>query len=121
MPSKTSLKDNLRVTTNHGTSLSIDASTTYIFQVYKKRQDSTGSDDTASMITSSSSVRFLCTSSVRFSSVQRHAQSLAATNRVTEQFSWQLRNFFMSCSISWMASIIDNLYLLDLVVVLVIN
>ena len=32
---------------------------------------------------------------------------------------WQL-SFFMSCSISWMASLIDNLYLLDFIV-LVIN
>jgi len=50
-----------------------------------------------------------------------HAQSLAATNRVTEQLSWlAVESFFMSCSISWMASLIDNLYLLDLIV-LVIN
>jgi hypothetical protein len=50
-----------------------------------------------------------------------HAQSLAATNRVTEQLSWlAVESFFMSCSISWMASLIDNLYHLDLVV-LVIN
>jgi hypothetical protein len=45
-----------------------------------------------------------------------HAQSLAATNRVTEQLSWlTVESFFMSCSISWMASLIDNLYLLDLI------
>jgi len=31
-----------------------------------------------------------------------------------------VESFFMSCSISWMASLIDNLYLLDLIV-LVIN
>jgi len=50
-----------------------------------------------------------------------HAQSLAATNRVTEQLSWlAVESFFMSCSISWMASLIDNLYLLDLIL-LVIN
>ena len=51
-----------------------------------------------------------------------HAQSLAATNRVTEQLSWLVvESFFMSCSVScWMASLIDNLYLLDLIV-LVIN
>jgi len=50
-----------------------------------------------------------------------HAQSLAATNRVTEQLNWlTVESFFMSCSISWMASLIDNLYLLDLKV-LVIN
>jgi hypothetical protein len=50
-----------------------------------------------------------------------HAQSLAATNRVTEQLYWLTvdESFFM-CSISWMASLIDNLYLLDLIV-LVIN
>jgi len=53
-----------------------------------------------------------------------HAQSLAATNRtnrVTEQLNWlTVESFFMSCSISWMASLIDNLYLLDLIV-LVLN
>jgi len=50
-----------------------------------------------------------------------HAQSLAATNHVTEQLSWlAVESFFMSCSISWMASLIDNLSLLDLIV-LVIN
>jgi hypothetical protein len=50
-----------------------------------------------------------------------HAQSLAATNRVTEQLSWlTVESSFMSCSISWMASLIDNLYLLNLIV-LVIN
>ena len=50
-----------------------------------------------------------------------HAQSLAATNRVTEQLNWlTVESFFMSCSIIWMASLIDNLYLLDLIV-LVIN
>jgi hypothetical protein len=50
-----------------------------------------------------------------------HAQSLAATNRVTEQLNLlTVESFFMSCSISWMASLIDNLYLLDLIV-LVIN
>jgi hypothetical protein len=50
-----------------------------------------------------------------------HAQSLAAMNRVTEQLSWlAVDSFFMSCSISWMVSLIDNLYLLDLIV-LVIN
>jgi hypothetical protein len=50
-----------------------------------------------------------------------HAQSLAATNRVTEQLNWlAVESFFMSCSISWMASLIDNLYLLDFIV-LVIN
>ena len=50
-----------------------------------------------------------------------HAQSLAATNRVTEQLNWlPVESFFMSCSISWMASLIDNLYLLDLIF-LVIN
>jgi len=50
-----------------------------------------------------------------------HAQSLAATNRETEQLNWlTVDSFFMSCSISWMASLIDNLYLLDLIV-LVIN
>jgi len=50
-----------------------------------------------------------------------HAQSLAATNRVTEQLSWlAVESFIMSCSISWTASLIDNLYLLDLMV-LVIN
>jgi len=54
-------------------------------------------------------------------SLHCHAQSLAATNRVTEQLSWlAVESFFMSCSISWMASLIDNLYLLDLIV-LVIN
>jgi hypothetical protein len=38
-----------------------------------------------------------------------HAQSLAATNRVTEQLSWlAVESFFMSCSISWMASLIDT-------------
>jgi len=52
---------------------------------------------------------------------QCHAQSLAATNRVTEQLNClTVESFFMSCSISWMASLIDNLYLLDLIV-LVIN
>ena len=50
-----------------------------------------------------------------------HAQSLAATNRMTEQLNWlTVESFFMSCSISWMASLIDNLFLLDLIV-LVIN
>jgi len=35
---------------------------------------------------------------------------LAATNRVTEQLNWlTVDSFFMSCSISWMASLIDNL------------
>ena len=35
-----------------------------------------------------------------------HAQSLAATNRVTEQLNWlTVDSFFMSCSISWMASL----------------
>ena len=48
-----------------------------------------------------------------------HAQLLAATNRVTEQLSW-LTVESLCCSISWMASLIDNLYHLDLVV-LVIN
>jgi hypothetical protein len=49
-----------------------------------------------------------------------HAQSLAATNRVTEQLSWlAVESFFMSCSISWMASLIDNLYLLDLIVLVI--
>ena len=40
----------------------------------------------------------------------------------TEQLSWLVvESFFMSCSVScWMASLIDNLYLLDLIV-LVIN
>jgi hypothetical protein len=34
---------------------------------------------------------------------------LAATNRVTEQLSWlAVESFFMSCSISWMAGLIDN-------------
>jgi len=48
-------------------------------------------------------------------------QSLAATNRVTEQLNWlSVESFYMSCSISWMASLIDNLYLLNLIV-LVIN
>ena len=49
--------------------------------------------------------------------VSCHAQSLAATNRVTEQLNWlTVESFFMSCSIiSWMASLIDNLYLLDLI------
>jgi len=50
-----------------------------------------------------------------------HAQSLAATNRVTEQLSWlTVESFYVSCSIIWMVSLIDNLYLLDLIV-LVIN
>jgi hypothetical protein len=50
-----------------------------------------------------------------------HAQLLAATNRVTEQLNWlTVESFFMSCSISWMASLIDKLYLLDLIA-LVIN
>jgi hypothetical protein len=50
-----------------------------------------------------------------------HAKSVAWTNRVTEQLSWlAVESFFMSCSISWMASLIDNLYLLDLIL-LVIN
>ena len=50
-----------------------------------------------------------------------HAQSLAATNRVTEQLSWwTIDNFYLSCSISWMASLIGNFYLLDFIV-LVIN
>ena len=46
-----------------------------------------------------------------------HAQSLAATNRVTEQFGWRLtvESSYLSCLISWMASLIDNLYLLDLI------
>jgi len=45
-----------------------------------------------------------------------HAQLLAATNRVTEQLNWlTVESFFMSCSIIWMASLIDNLYLLDLI------
>ena len=36
---------------------------------------------------------------------------------MTEQLSWfAVESFFMSCSISWMASLIDNLYLLDLIV-----
>jgi hypothetical protein len=49
------------------------------------------------------------------------AQSLAATNRVTEQLNWlTVESLFMSCSISWMASLIDNLHLLNLIV-LVIN
>ena len=54
--------------------------------------------------------------------MQCHAQLLAETNRVTEQLNWLTvdESFFMSCSISWMASLIDNLYLLDLIV-LVIN
>ena len=48
-------------------------------------------------------------------------QRLAATNRVTEQLSkLTVESFFMSCSISWMASLIDNHYLLNLIV-LVIN
>ena len=56
-----------------------------------------------------------------FTRVSSHAQSLAAMNRVTEQLSWlAVDSFFMSCSISWMVSLIDNLYLLDLIV-LVIN
>jgi hypothetical protein len=39
-----------------------------------------------------------------------HAQTLAAKNRVTEQLSWlAVEGFFMSCSISWMASLIDIL------------
>jgi hypothetical protein len=34
---------------------------------------------------------------------------LAATNRVTEQLNWlTVESFFMSCSISWMASLIDD-------------
>jgi len=38
-----------------------------------------------------------------------HAQSLAATNCVTEQLGWlAVESLFMSCSISWMASLIDN-------------
>jgi hypothetical protein len=38
-----------------------------------------------------------------------HAQSLAATNRVMEQLNWlTVESFFMSCSISWMASLTDN-------------
>ena len=50
-----------------------------------------------------------------------HAQSLAETNRVTDQLNWlTVKSFFISCSISWMASLINNLYLLDLIV-LVIN
>ena len=50
-----------------------------------------------------------------------HAQSLAVTNRVTEQLNWlTVESFYTSCSISWMASLIDNLHLLDLIV-LVIN
>jgi hypothetical protein len=50
-----------------------------------------------------------------------HTQSSAATNRVTEQLNWlTVESSLMSCSISWMASLIDNLYLLDLIV-LVIN
>jgi hypothetical protein len=58
---------------------------------------------------------------IKLPSLQCHAQSLAATNRVTEQLNWlTVESFFMSCSISWMASLIDNLYLLDLIV-LVIN
>jgi len=57
----------------------------------------------------------LCTKGeVRFTC---HAQSLAATNRVTEQFNWlTVESFFMSYSISWIANLIDNLYLLDLIV-----
>jgi hypothetical protein len=44
-----------------------------------------------------------------------HAQSLAATNSVTEQLNWlTVESFYMSCSISWMAIFVDNLYLLDL-------
>jgi hypothetical protein len=40
---------------------------------------------------------------------------------VTEQLSLlAVEGFLMSCSISWMASLIDNLYILDLLV-LVIN
>jgi len=50
---------------------------------------------------------------IHLSQTACHAQSLAATNRVTEQLSWlAVESFFMSCSISWMASLIDNLYLL---------
>ena len=50
-----------------------------------------------------------------------HAQSLAATNRVTEQLNWlTVESSFMTCSISWMASLIDNLYLLDLIVLVII-
>ena len=38
-----------------------------------------------------------------------HAQSLAATNRVTEQLNWlTVESFYMSCSISWMASLVDK-------------
>ena len=38
-----------------------------------------------------------------------HAQSLAATNRVTEQLNWlTVESFYMSCSIIWIASLIDN-------------
>ena len=41
-----------------------------------------------------------------------HAQSLAATNCVTEQLNWlTVESFFMSCSISWMASLIDKVRL----------
>ena len=41
-----------------------------------------------------------------------HAQLLAVTNRVTEQLSWlTVESFFMSCLISWMASLIDDLML----------
>jgi len=59
---------------------------------------------------------------LRVLTIPCHTQSLAATNRVTEQLNWlAVESFFTSCSISWMASsLIDYLYLLDLIV-LVIN
>ena len=47
-----------------------------------------------------------------------HAQSLAAMNRVTEQLSWLTVEILMSCTISWMNSLIENLNLLDLIVLL---
>jgi len=39
-----------------------------------------------------------------------HAQSLAATDCLTKQFSWlTVESFYLSCSKIWMASLIDNL------------
>ena len=47
---------------------------------------------------------------LRVLTIPCHTQSLAATNRVTEQLNWlAVESFFMSCSIRWMASLIDNL------------
>jgi hypothetical protein len=79
---------------------------TYVL-LKKKRKDSAGSDDTASMIKGGG---YLGARTRLITYVLCHAQSLAATNRVTEQINWlTVESFFMSCSISWMASLIMSI------------